>query len=1060
MRFEHQPINSLSNSTDWSITYLDKSSRQTVLDYFRLDEGGKVLITAPTNEVTGWMDALSGRRGRLYLPAACSPSLSWCTEFSVRVIATAVPTPTPPAAAPSGPGVAVRVPARGFAPAPGSGTVVAGSLDGGGNSSSSPNAGLVLRPGAGATDVMAVAEVPGVNPTLPMKAVLSVTWRVLPADNGTDVFVEARAGNWVNGTNGTLGRFDAAAGGRYVALSGVAMSGAPGAVQSLVFAIGDVSVFSYWAGGDLVPPSLSLLFRTAPSAAAVQGTVARAPPAIEVSSVVLTTSVPEGSPSVLPGAAACTSEGTCGSRGACLVDGTCSCGPGFLPPFCSAAIPWRPLITDTWVVQPAVADVPYVIEPCYDASVFVVDLGRVAKASVALLRSLSRKVVCTFSAGSVSDALAAQLSLNATSLGSPVFPGISERWIDIRSGSTAGQASAAAVVAHHLARAVSLGCDGVLARALDAWNPSPHILPSGPAPTTTLSGFAVTAADQLGFNRMVAREASRRGLAVGIANDGAQYGDLVSVFDFAALDSCLQLGSCSHAAVFFGRSKPVVDVERGYGTAETCTAALAAAFPTPPGTVVVVGTSDPLRPRFYGVCWAQLACDTTPPVAPADPVAVKVSLDGRFKATWSACSDPESRIARYEVAIAGRNGTGYLYSEAEGVLSHEGVIPSAVPGAEYRLLVRCLSRVGLRALASSNPFSISPALEASLTISAGAAPGDALNLTSWARHGIALTNVSGVNAVTYPPVRAPGRSFAVVAAWLSVFNVGLVPGVTVGISQPSAGSLSRLLDAAARQVPRPANVSLAFELSVSNLTAVVPGAGHRLPLNRVSLGLLQGASPGWSYSLKLLGSVGGRNVLLEPQCTTARSGPLPTPLPGSPTSATFVCATGTYAFVAAPSSAQVVAVRPGGRLKVFLMPTLVTLFALALACAVGLKIRLWLLSKRTFQFYKDTGRHPTAAAADARAEAERLEAMREMPTSPFRAGVEPVNFHSLVQAHKDLAGAKPAEALRATAGLPDKRSALWPEANNYTTPGPAGRPQARGRGLTADIREIIDLDDL
>jgi hypothetical protein len=75
------------------------------------------------------------------------------------------------------------------------------------------------------------------------------------------------------------------------------------------------------------------------------------------------------------------------------------------------------------------------------------------------------------------------------------------------------------------------------------------------------SGFKLSAADQLTFNRRVAALAHQRGLGVGLKNDVDQAAALQPHFDFAVNEECAQYEECDKLAVFVRAGKPVFHVE-------------------------------------------------------------------------------------------------------------------------------------------------------------------------------------------------------------------------------------------------------------------------------------------------------------------------------------------------------------------------------------------------------------------------------------------------------------------------------------------------------------------
>jgi hypothetical protein len=84
------------------------------------------------------------------------------------------------------------------------------------------------------------------------------------------------------------------------------------------------------------------------------------------------------------------------------------------------------------------------------------------------------------------------------------------------------------------------------------------------------SGFPLTAEDQLAFNRMLARLAHERGLAVGLKNDLDQVNELADDFDFAVNEQCVEYRECQRLAPFVERGKPVYHVEYDLGVDRFC----------------------------------------------------------------------------------------------------------------------------------------------------------------------------------------------------------------------------------------------------------------------------------------------------------------------------------------------------------------------------------------------------------------------------------------------------------------------------------------------------------
>jgi hypothetical protein len=198
---------------------------------------------------------------------------------------------------------------------------------------------------------------------------------------------------------------------------------------------------------------------------------------------------------------------------------------------------WRPVAGVSWQLQ-----LTGRIDVDVDADVFDVDLFDVPASTVAELHRKGRKVICYFSAGTLEDWRPDAGRFPAALLGRrlPDWPG--ERWLDIR-----GLEHVLPVLEARLDLCRRKGFDGADPDNVEAY--------------ANDSGFPLTAAQQLRFNRLVADAAHRRGLAVGLKNDVDQVGQLVASFDFAVNEQCFQYDECGRLAPFVAAGKPVLNVE-------------------------------------------------------------------------------------------------------------------------------------------------------------------------------------------------------------------------------------------------------------------------------------------------------------------------------------------------------------------------------------------------------------------------------------------------------------------------------------------------------------------
>ena len=75
------------------------------------------------------------------------------------------------------------------------------------------------------------------------------------------------------------------------------------------------------------------------------------------------------------------------------------------------------------------------------------------------------------------------------------------------------------------------------------------------------TGFPLTYNDQLAYNRMLAKEAHARGLAIALKNDTDQVRDLVGDFDFAIVEECFRYKECPAYSAFVEAGKAVLAAE-------------------------------------------------------------------------------------------------------------------------------------------------------------------------------------------------------------------------------------------------------------------------------------------------------------------------------------------------------------------------------------------------------------------------------------------------------------------------------------------------------------------
>ena len=199
---------------------------------------------------------------------------------------------------------------------------------------------------------------------------------------------------------------------------------------------------------------------------------------------------------------------------------------------------WTPRVGDTWQWQ-----LQGSLDTGYDVTAYDIDLFDNPAATIQQLHDDGRRVVCYFSAGSYEDWRPDAGDFTSADLGNALDGWPGERWLDIRSASVRN------IMEARLDLAAQKGCDAVEPDNVDGY--------------TNGTGFPLSAADQLDYNRFLARQAHQRNLAVALKNDVGQAADLAADFDFAINEECHTYDECDTLNVFIEAGKPVFNAEYG-----------------------------------------------------------------------------------------------------------------------------------------------------------------------------------------------------------------------------------------------------------------------------------------------------------------------------------------------------------------------------------------------------------------------------------------------------------------------------------------------------------------
>jgi hypothetical protein len=129
-----------------------------------------------------------------------------------------------------------------------------------------------------------------------------------------------------------------------------------------------------------------------------------------------------------------------------------------------------------------------------------------------------------------------------------------ERWLDI-----SHYAQFAKIMQARLDLAKQKGCDAVEPDNIDWFDND--------------TGFDITADDQLLYNKWLADQAHKRGLAIALKNDVSQVSELLPYFDFAVNEECFSYDECNLLVPFVHAGKAVFGVEYDLDKDGFCTRA-------------------------------------------------------------------------------------------------------------------------------------------------------------------------------------------------------------------------------------------------------------------------------------------------------------------------------------------------------------------------------------------------------------------------------------------------------------------------------------------------------
>jgi hypothetical protein len=218
----------------------------------------------------------------------------------------------------------------------------------------------------------------------------------------------------------------------------------------------------------------------------------------------------------------------------------------------AAAQHWQPTAGTTFAIILSTAP----DEVTTDAEAVDIDLFEAKRSTVRDLTGQGKRVICYMSAGSWENWRSDKNDFPPEVIGRPLDGWPGERYLDIRALDVIGP-----IMKARLDMCKEKGFDAVDPDNVDAYE------------IGNRTGFPIRRADAIRYMRFLAREAHRRGLAIGLKNATSISDDVLDVMDFAVTEDCFDQGWCRDSKNFIDAGKPVFAIEytdNGIAFADFC----------------------------------------------------------------------------------------------------------------------------------------------------------------------------------------------------------------------------------------------------------------------------------------------------------------------------------------------------------------------------------------------------------------------------------------------------------------------------------------------------------
>jgi hypothetical protein len=192
-----------------------------------------------------------------------------------------------------------------------------------------------------------------------------------------------------------------------------------------------------------------------------------------------------------------------------------------------------------------------------------VDMENTSASTISAIKAKGIVAICYIETGSWESYRSDAGNYPASVLGKTMGGYPDERYVDIRSQAVKD------LVVKRLDVAKSKGCDGIEPDIDDSYFEG-----------NNATGFPITYADQVNFNKYIAAAAHARGMSIGLKNgaDAQFVNDMQPYTDWALNEQCNQYDECAPYSAFVKAGKAVFQVEYSLSTTQFCPADNAANF--------------------------------------------------------------------------------------------------------------------------------------------------------------------------------------------------------------------------------------------------------------------------------------------------------------------------------------------------------------------------------------------------------------------------------------------------------------------------------------------------